>query len=292
MSGVRDDSPTLEAPGAGFAGALVLAFESRKASEMTRLIERYGGRAVSAPAIREVPLVDHPDALAFLRALDAGELDVVVLMTGVGTRTLVSALGGEVAPGDLAARLSRARVIVRGPKPASALRELGVRNFGQVPEPNTWREVLNVLKAEGFVADGKRIAVQEYGAPSQALYDALAAAGAIVTRVSVYAWALPDDTTPLRKGLHAIASGGVKIALFTSASQVEHALRVAAQEGIANEVVTRLRSGCIASIGPVCSDALRAEGLPPDIEPEHSKMGHLVKAASMSAREVLKRKSA
>jgi uroporphyrinogen-III synthase len=48
----------------------------------------------------------------------------------------------------------------------------------------------------------------------------------------------------------------------------------------------------VASIGPVCSEAIRAEGLAPDVEPEHPKMGHLVKAAAERAAEVLSAKGA
>jgi uroporphyrinogen-III synthase len=47
----------------------------------------------------------------------------------------------------------------------------------------------------------------------------------------------------------------------------------------------------VASIGPVCTEALRAEGLEPDLEPEHSKMGHLVKAAAERSLAILEAKA-
>jgi len=40
----------------GLAGLRVLSLESRRAPEMARLIENYGGRAIVAPSMREVPL--------------------------------------------------------------------------------------------------------------------------------------------------------------------------------------------------------------------------------------------
>src|SRR6185295_13656395 len=110
---------------------------------------------------------------------------------------------------------------------------------------------------------GRRVAVQEHGAPSTELYEALRQAGAVVTPVPVYKWALPEDTRPLREGLHALASGRARIALFTSRAQVEHAFAIAAEEGIAGAVREALGRGVVASIGPVCSEALRAEGLAP-----------------------------
>jgi uroporphyrinogen-III synthase len=108
--------------------------------------------------------------------------------------------------------------------------------------------------------------------------------------VRVYKWALPEDTAPLRRALRAIAVAVAPIALFTSRAQVEHALTVAEEEGIAPAVRERLRRGLVASIGPVCSEALRAEGLEPDVEPEHPKMGHLVKTASARAAAILSAK--
>jgi uroporphyrinogen-III synthase len=132
--------------------------------------------------------------------------------------------------------------------------------------------------------------VQEHGAPSPELEGALRRAGAVVTPVPVYRWALPEDTSPLRAGLHAIAEGRAKVALFTSRAQVEHAFAIAAEEGIADAVRDRLARGVVASIGPVCSEALRAEGVTPDLEPEHGKMGHLVKAAAERAATILEAK--
>jgi uroporphyrinogen-III synthase len=262
---------------AGFGGRSVVSFESRRAPES------HGGAPVSAPTLREVTLADNPAALAFAQGLRDGAFDVVVLMTGVGTRALVEEIAPVLAREAFAAALGRVPlVIARGPKPAAVLRELGVRAFETVPEPNTWREIA------GRVPSGdKRVAIQEHGAPSIELYEALRAGGAEVTPVPVYKWALPEDTAPLRRALHLIADGGAEIALFTSRAQVEHAFAVAAEEGVAAEVRERLRRGVVASIGPVCTEALRVEDLAPDLEPDHPKMGHLVKAAAERAAGIL-----
>jgi uroporphyrinogen-III synthase len=273
-----------------FAGRRVVTFESRRAPEMASLIARHGGVPLAAPTLREVPIDRNEHALAFADRLRRGEVDTVVLMTGVGTRALAAEVAPALDAAALAAALGRVRVVVRGPKPAAALRELGVTGFTTVPEPNTWREILAVLGALDPLA-GRRVDVQEHGAPSHELYAGLEAAGAIVTPVPVYRWALPEDTAPLRRALHDLAEGGVEVALFTSRAQVEHALLIAAEEGIADGVRAALARGVVASIGPVCSEALRAEGIEPDMEPEHPKMGHLVKEAAARAGEILARKA-
>ncbi|WP_437333030.1 uroporphyrinogen-III synthase [Sorangium sp. So ce394] len=289
-----------------FAGRRVITFESRRAAEMASLIQRYGGVPVTAPTLREVPIERNERALDFARRLAGAELDLVILMTGVGTRALVAEAapaldpghGGDGAPDAdagaqgvslMAAALSSVQLVVRGPKPAAALRELGVTRFVTVPEPNTWREIIEVVRGLGDLS-GKRIAVQEHGAPSHELYAGLEAAGARVTPVPVYRWALPEDTSALRQALRLLADGGAAITLFTSRAQVEHALLVAAEEGLVDRLRAGLARGMVASIGPVCTEALRAEGIEPDVEPEHPKMGHLVRAAAVRSGEVLARK--
>jgi uroporphyrinogen-III synthase len=276
----------------GFGGRTVVSFESRRAVEMASLVERCGGAPVAAPALREVTLSENAAALAFARDLAAGVYEVVILMTGVGTRALAEEVAPVLDKAGFAASLARVRLLVaRGPKPSAALKDLGVpkTNFVVVPEPNTWAEVLELVVGQAKL-DGVRVAVQEHGAPSPELYDGLRRRGAVVTPVPVYRWALPEDTSPLRAGLHAIAEGRAKVALFTSRAQVEHAFAIAAEEGIADAVRAGLARGVVASIGPVCSEALRAEGVTPDLEPEHGKMGHLVKAAAERAAAILEAK--
>jgi uroporphyrinogen-III synthase len=273
----------------GFGGLPVVTFESRRSTEMASLIARHGGAPVSAPALRELAIDDNPSARAFARALAADEWNVVILLTGVGTRALLAEIAPDLARDAFVAALARTTTIVRGPKPALVLRELGVAGFITVPEPNTWREIVTTLEARGPLT-GLRIAVQEHGAPSLELYAALTERGAHVTPVAVYKWALPEDTAPLRSALHALAEGRVRVALFTSRSQVEHAFAIAAEEQIAVAVKAALRRGVVASIGPVCTEALLAEGLTPDLEPTHSKMGHLVKESAAKASSILEAK--
>ena len=67
----------------GFGGLRVVAFESRMAAEVATMIERRGGVAIVAPAMREVPLEDNHAALDFAERLLGGEFNAVIFMTGV-----------------------------------------------------------------------------------------------------------------------------------------------------------------------------------------------------------------
>jgi uroporphyrinogen-III synthase len=274
-----------------FDGRRVVAFESRRAAEMVSLITRHGGVAISAPSMREVELGRDDEALAFARALRHGEIDVLLLLTGVGTRALAKAIAPEMDARELALRLADVTVVARGPKPVAALRELGVTGFTTVPEPNTWRELLATLDA-AHALEGKRVYVQEYGATPVELYAGLEERRARVTTVPVYRWSLPEDTRPLALALRALAAGDVEVALFTSRAQVDNALAVARRLDIEGAVRAALARTMIASIGPVCSETLTAEGLPADLEPSHPKMGTLVKEAAARCAEILAHKTA
>jgi uroporphyrinogen-III synthase len=277
----------------GLDGLRVVAFESRRATEIAELIRRHGGEPIIAPSVQEVPLGDNAAALEFMRRLDAGAIDIVVLMTGVGLRTLVATVAGEWPRERVAPALARATVVARGPKPAAAVRELGLQADITVAEPNTWREILAALDAQLPVA-GKRIAVQEYGVPNQEFLAGLEVRGADVLRVPVYRWALPADIGPLRAAIHELCGATVDVALFTSATQVYHLFQVTADQDEAARLRAAFAKVLVASIGPVCSAALREHGLAPDLEPEHAKMGQLVGEVARRGRAVLeaKRKSA
>lgn len=262
------------------AGLRVAIFESRMAGTAADLIVKHGGIPLAAPALREIPLGDNPAVSDFAEWLLAGQLDVVIFETGVGVRYLTQAIETRMPRDEWIGALARTRVVARGPKPATALRELGVKVDVHVPSPNTWHETLAALDAQLPVA-GLQIALQEYGRPSAELVQGLTERGAAVTRVPVYEWALPEDLAPLRAAIGEIAQRRVHIALFTSAQQVEHLLQVAAEGGQEDGLRSAFETCTIvASIGPTTSETLRAHGLPVDIEPEHPKLGHLVAAVA------------
>jgi uroporphyrinogen-III synthase len=259
---------------------------------MAALIANYGGQPISAPALREVPIESNGEAIAFADALIRGEIDVVILLTGVGTRALLALVERLRDRAAFVGALGRTRVAARGPKPLAALREIDVTPWVVAPEPNTWRELLVALdgKASEFPLQGARVAVQEYGASNPPLLGGLAERGAVVTRVPVYRYALPDDTAPLQHAARAVADGQIDVALFTTSMQVVHLLEVARQHDGEDGVRQGLHSIVVASIGPTTSDELREQGITIDIEASHPKMGFLVRDAAERAGAILRLK--
>jgi uroporphyrinogen-III synthase len=279
--------------GPSFANLRVLTLESRRAKEMASLISSYGGQAVSAPSMREVPLESNPEAIAFADALERDEFDLVILLTGVGTRALVAVVERVRGSRETFVRaLARTKILARGPKPVAVLRELGVAVWLTAPEPNTWREVLSSLdgQRQDFALTGTRVAVQEYGASNPHLLAGLESRGARVTRVPVYQWALPEDLRPLQAAVRAIADGQIDVAIFTTATQVVHLLKVADSMGMSDRMRQHLARCVVASIGPTTSEEMREHGIQPDFEASHPKMGFLVREAAERSGEILRTK--
>jgi len=258
---------------------------------MKSLIERQGGTAILAPSMREIPLEQNAAALAFGDRLRVGAVDVMVFLTGVGARALAEVLALHMTLPQLVEALRECVVVVRGPKPAAVLREWGARIDVQVPEPNTWRELLDAIARHSPI-EGKVVAVQEYGIPNADLYQGLQHLGGTVLPVPVYRWELPEDTGPLRAAVRAIVAGELDVLLFTSAQQWRHLEQIAREEGEAETFLSAARRCVIASIGPTASETLLAAGLSPDIEPPHPKMGHLVLAVAEQARDLVRSKRA
>jgi len=272
----------------GFQGRSVAAFESRLAQDMARLIERHGGRPFVAASMREVPLDDNREALAFGEELLRGRFDLIIFLTGVGTRTLIDVLRTRFPVQDLTAALARTTLVVRGPKPAAALKELGITAGIAVPEPNTWRDLIHILDQQRPV-NGLQVALQEYGVTNTELLESLTARGASVTSIPVYRWTLPDDVRPLQSVLAAIAAGQIDVMLVTNAVQVDHVMRMLENDQ-QNAFRRALLHMIVASIGPTASERLRRHDLPVDLEPSHPKMGILVKETADKAEVLLRAK--
>lgn len=281
----------ISTPPANLQGLKVLSFESRRAKEMAELIRRYGGEPIVAPSMREVALEENRAAIEFLPQIEAGDFDMVVLMTGVGTRTFYQTLLTGYPQDRILAALRKSQLIARGPKPVAVLKELGLVAGITVPEPNTWREVLKTLDDAGSIA-GKRIVVQEYGVPNPDLVAGLERRGASVKTVAIYRWALPEDLGPLRDAIQKILRGGVDVALFTNGAQVEHLFCVANEDKLDQKLRLAYNNVAIGSVGPICTEVLQRFGLKPDIEPAHPKMGSLIAEVAASAQRILTAKRA
>ena len=240
------------------------------------MIAKRGGVPFVSPSMREVPLERNQAAIDFANRLITGRIDVIIFLTGVGTRILVAA--------DRAARRSRAvsgggeRHQVGRPRARSrwpccenwaSRRRSPCRS--RTPGASCWPRSTRSCPWRIWSSG-----LQEYGVTNRSLIAGLEARGATVDAVHVYDWALPEDCGPLEQNIRRIAAGEIDVAMFTSANQVLNLLKLADELGLADDLRAGLRNVVVASIGPTTSEMLRNEELPVDLEPSHPKMGHLV----------------
>ena len=272
-----------------FAGLRVLSLESRRAKEMETLIRREGGDPFVAPSVQERALEDHGEASQFLARLEAGEFNMLICMTGTGLAIFRDQIAASSAIVRLGAALDRVTIVSRGPKPLPILRELGARADIVVPEPNTWKEIVEAVA----LRPERSVLVLEYGRPNLEMNAALQQLGAQITPMVVYRWELPEDIEPLCAAARRLAERQFDVVLFTSSIQLDHLLVIAKDLDLQAQVFSALSEfTLVASVGPVMTESLVAAGLPVDIVPLHPKMAALVKAASEIATSALSQKRA
>jgi uroporphyrinogen-III synthase len=258
---------------------VVAILETRTGEHLGELIARRGGVPLLAPALEEVPDVD-PQVLASLLAMWRLEpFKIVIFQTGVGTRALFQATDAAGLTDELLEHLRSTVVVVRGPKPVGELNAREVRIDIRAATPFTTENVVAAVSDISLI--DARVLVQRYGETNRRLCEALAGRGAAVQEIATYRWGLPADLGPLNRLLHALAHSRVDAVVFTSAVQVHNLYAAAEKTGDASNLASRLNGLVIASIGPVCSRALRERGITPTFEASPPKLGPLV--ASLDA---------
>jgi uroporphyrinogen-III synthase len=245
---------------------LIALPEMRELDLFASLLERRGARVLRSPlvAIRAAP--DPQPVLQWLRQFCAGDCQELVLLTGEGLRRLLACLDlhePAMRPSFLAA-LTATRKITRGPKPARALRELGLASDLEAEVPTTAGIIATLAKLE---LRDHVVGVQLYGSePNLPLQQTLREAGAEPRCVAPYVYADAADDAAVRALLAQLRGGAVDAIAFTSKAQVARLFAVAE----ANEVLAALAATQVAAVGPVVAEALRERGATVSAMPESS----------------------
>lgn len=264
-------------------GIVVALLEARMESELASLVRRHGGVPVCAPALREVERDCAEDLGRAIGALSRpGAL--VAIATGAGIDRCLSMAGGLGRSEDFRKGLETATVVCRGPKPVAVLKREGLPAHVRAAPPHTTRELTASLDALE-VAGRDAVYVHDGGA-SRSVPDALRRRGANVVEVQPYAWALPEDTTPMRELIASIVAGTIDALVVTTQVQAKHLFEVAVAAGAREGLVEALRARVIvAAVGPTCARALADLGVPPRVVPDQHKMGSLVLALARAVAE-------
>jgi uroporphyrinogen-III synthase len=270
------------------AGRSIAVAESRELDLFAAMLERRGAAVLRCPLVGILDAPDPQPVLDWIGWFNGGACDALILLTGEGLRRLLSCIERE-APGLQAGfleQLARIRKITRGPKPARALRELGLKPDIAAAEPTTQ----GVIKALGALdLNGRAAGVQLYGTePNRPLTDFLTGAGATVRTVAPYVYADATHDAAVLELIQGMAEGAVDAIAFTSRAQVERLHAVAAAADQSARLQAGLARTCVAAVGPVVGEALAARGVRVDLMPQDS---YFLKPLTSRLVEVLGRDS-
>lgn len=247
-------------------GRVIAIPETREVEIFAAMLERRGATVVRCPmvAIRDAP--DPAPVLQWSRNFASGSCDDLVLLTGEGLRRILSCIDrNEPSLKDAFVQaLARVRKITRGPKPARALRELGMKPEIAAEVPTT-EGVINTLRAHDLKEH--RIGVQLYGTePNRLLVDFLEQAGAKVLVVAPYVYADAADDAAVLGLIKRLEAREIDAIAFTSTPQVERIFSIAPSDTVAKALANTV----VAAVGPVVADTLRGHGIQPRVMPEES----------------------
>jgi uroporphyrinogen-III synthase len=226
--------------------------ETRELDVFAAMLERRGATVLRCPLVTILDAPDPAPVLDWLRWFASGACDDLILFTGEGLRRLLSCMDRHEPSlrETFIAQLARVRKITRGPKPARALRELGLKTDIAAESPTT-AGVIASLAGEQLV--DRNAGVQLYGAePNAPLIDFLKGAGAHVRTVAPYIYATKSDDAAVTALLDRMSRGEVDAIAFTSASQVDRLFAIAPE----SQVQAALARTRVAAVGPVVAAAL------------------------------------
>lgn len=262
---------------ASLSGKIVGLAETRQLDQLSAMLERRGATVIRCPL---VAIVDNPDTARVSEwvvvFLEKG-FDLLVFFTGEGLRRLLDFAERAGRKEAFIAQLRKTQKLTRGPKPARALKEIGLTPDFTAAEPTT-DGILSSLASMKLAQ--KTVGVQLYS-PDQdrRVTEFLQSAGATVHEVAPYRYASKSDTEQVQEFIRRIARGEMDFLAFTSASQVDRLIEVAKEGGLDGDLRVGLKRLKIAAVGPVVEARLQELGVRVDVVPESSYfMAPLVQA--------------
>ncbi len=250
------------------AGRVIAVAEARQLDVLAGLLERRGA------TVRRCPLVgikDSPDTdtvIGWIERRIATQDDLLVLYTGEGIERLYGFATRAGLEAQFLEYLKRTPKLTRGPKPKRALRRIGLDAEYEAATPTT---AGLVVTATTIALPRSRVAVQLYSeAQDRELLDHFLARGAKPDCIAPYVYASAAEDADVLALIGELGAGRIDALAFTSKTQVQRLLRLAAQSGLTEALHAGLARTRVAAVGPVVETELTAAGVRVDATPEDS----------------------
>ena len=260
-------------------GRTVAITAERRAEDQADLFRKRGADVLLAPTVHTVDLTDDVALRATTESVIADPPGWVVATTGFGMRLWFEAADAWDLGDALVGALGAGQVVARGPKAQSVCRQRGLEVRWRAPG-ESMPEVVDWLSTQAGIGDAS-VVVQLFDPEDHPSTAELVAMAGRVTEVPVYRWRRPDDEGPMRDLAHRIARREVDAVTFTSQPAVRFLLEVAAEEGVADELVAACNDGPVlpVCVGPVCAEPIAAAGIRTAVWPDPYRLVPMVKLA-------------
>ncbi|WP_424769189.1 uroporphyrinogen-III synthase [Paenibacillus sp. sgz302251] len=254
-------------------GKQIVIAGSRKTDEMSLIVEKQGGtpiiRSLQGLTMFEETLLENP-----LRAFVEQGADWVILTTGMGSESLVSAAEKLGIGQAFIDRLSHANIATRGYKTSAFVKRSGL--IAVVSDADgTMQGLIDNLSSYDF--EGQRVWIQLHGEPAPELVRFLEEKGAAQVESVLPYRHVPPETGVMDTLLFELEESAVDAVCFTTAVQVHYLFNYARRTGREGKLMKALEQRVLAgAVGKVTAHALKEYGVERVIVPELERMGALI----------------
>lgn len=254
----------------------------RRWEEQADLLRKRGLDVLHGPTMRTMDLAQDAALRSATAALIDAPPDWLVATTGAGVRAWFAAAEGWGTQAELLAALASARIVARGAKSRSALRQAGLEVSWVAPGESMVEVVDHLRSAGGGGGDGvsaATVAVQLFDPDDHPATMALRELVGRLVEVPVYRWLLPDDPGPAERLITAAVEGSLAAITFTSQPALRFLFTMAERMGLREELVLACNEGPVLAvcIGPVCAEAGVEVGLERMVWPEPFRLPPMVR---------------
>ncbi len=239
--------------------------EGRQLEELVEMLEKEGATALRCPMLSILDAPDDKPVLAWLDRLQAGAFDWLILLTGEGLRRLLACADRHGRRDTVIAALTKTRSLVRGPKPAKALKEIGLTPTLSAQTPTTDGVIVSL---RSLSLQGLTVGVQLYNERNPPLEQYLRDAGATTITVQPYIYAPASDSERVGHLFQQMAAGKVDAIVFTSSPQIDRLFEVAEERHATPLLLQGLAKTLVAAVGPLVQENLQKRGVTVQVCPE------------------------
>lgn len=246
---------------------------SRKTDEMSLIIEKQGGipiiRSLQGLTMYEEELLAEP-----LQRLAAQGADWVILTTGMGSDSLVSAADKLGIQQEVLKALSQAKIAARGYKTSAFLKRTSLQAIVS-DDDGTMQGLIDNLSSYDF--EGQRVWIQLHGESAPELVRFLENKGAVQVESVLPYRHVPPAVSTLETLMTELAEGSVDAVCFTTAVQAHYLFKYAADTGRKDQLLEAFDQRVVAAaVGKVTAVALKEYGVKRIVVPETERMGALI----------------